>query len=85
MANIGYSFNAVNNSGNYTVQVKNCTGTSTIYAVFLTGQLSTGTITGTLTDASLNTNLGSVKVVVFDTANNTVVGSSPCFVHNCLL
>jgi hypothetical protein len=83
MANIGYSFSALNNSGDYTIQVKNCSGSTTIYTALITGQSSSGTVTGTLTNSSLNTNLGSIKLVIFDTNNNTVIGTSSCFNHNC--
>lgn len=84
MATINYSFNAVNGSGAYTIQVKNCAGTSTIYTSNVTGKPTTGTVTGVLTDVSLNADLGSIKLSIFDTNNNTIINSSGCFTHNCV-
>lgn len=83
MASISYSFNATNASGNYTIQVRDCADTSTIYTALRTGAATTGTITGTLTDVSLNTDLGSVKLKIFDTDNNVIINTSSCFNHNC--
>lgn len=83
MATISYSFNVVNGSGAYTVQVKNCSGTSTIYSQNITGQATNGNVNGTLSDSSLNGDLGSVKLSIYDTNNNSVINTSGCFNHNC--
>lgn len=83
MATISYSFDVVNGSGEYTVQVKNCSGTSTIYSENITGKATTGTVTGTLSNSSLNGDLGSVKLSIYDSNNNSVINTSGCFNHNC--
>lgn len=83
MATISYSFNVTNGSGAYTIQVKNCSGTATVYADNISGQATNGVVNGTLTNAALNQDLGSVKIVIYDSNNSSVINESGCFNHNC--
>lgn len=82
MASILGTATAVNTSGSYEMIVYPCSGGDAIISEQFT-DVATGSISHTITNTSLNVNLGSVLVQIRDYVNQSVLGSSACFTHNC--
>lgn len=82
MASITGSAIAVNTSGSYEMIVFPCGGGGAIISEQFTGA-TTGSISHTITNNSLNASLGSVLVQIKDFVNQSVLGSSGCFNHSC--
>jgi hypothetical protein len=84
MASIVGIATVVNTSGSYRMEVLECSsGNLIIEEIFLA--TTNGNISHTITNNSLNVNLGSIKVRITDIQDGGQSSVSACFNHSCII
>lgn len=82
MASVTGTATATNTSGSYQMIIYPCgSGTSIVDQQFTA--TTNGGISHTITSGLLDGNLGSIKVQIRDFVNQSILGESSCFNHNC--